>query len=163
MAKSVIRGLKQLQAKLSGRAADIQNNMLSRLLKLVQRKTLPHANIGFLETARYPDGTPVAAVAYYNEFGTATIPARPFMRQAIARNQDRWPELLGACLKQTGGNIEMALDMASERIVSQIQQEIRSVEAPALAPSTIAAKGFEKPLIDTAHMLNSVAHEVRDD
>ena len=41
--------------------------------------------IGFFETARYPNGTFVAQVAYFNEFGTLNIPMRPFFRNAINR------------------------------------------------------------------------------
>ena len=40
--------------------------------------------VGFFSEARYPDGTPVPAVAAWNEFGTTRIPERPFFRQALA-------------------------------------------------------------------------------
>lgn len=117
--------------------------------------------VGFFENATYPDGTPVAAVAAYNEFGTATIPPRPFMRNTIAHNQPRWGELLGATLKATGYSARNALDMAGEKMASQMQIEIKNMETPPNAPRTIERKGFDKPLIDTGHMLNSVSHEVK--
>ena len=43
--------------------------------------------VGFFSTARYEDGTPVAAVAAWNEFGTETIPERPFFRNALAESE----------------------------------------------------------------------------
>ncbi|MCP1236510.1 hypothetical protein NKW55_07795 [Gluconobacter kondonii] len=94
---------------------------------------------------------------------TATIPARPFMRNAIANNQDQWPALLAAALKQAKGDLDKALDIAAEAIVGQVQEEIRNLGDPPNAPSTIRSKGFDKPLIDTGHMLNSVGYEVVSD
>ena len=41
-------------------------------------------DVGFFASAKYPDGTPAAAVAAWNEFGTETIPERPFIRNAIS-------------------------------------------------------------------------------
>lgn len=165
MAKSVLKGSARVQAQLNGIGRELQGSWMKRLLSRVLRRAqaLPHLNAGFLEGATYPDGTPVAAVAYFNEFGTDHVPARPFMRQAIAKNQDQWPKLLAASLKAAKGDLEKALDMTAERIVAQIQQEIRTLQSPPLKPSTIAAKGFDKPLIDTGHMLNSVASEVVSD
>ncbi|GBQ90909.1 hypothetical protein [Gluconobacter albidus] len=164
MAKTAIKGMARLQATLNGKVQGMQKNWMARLLERVLRRGAQmHLNAGFLEGATYPDGTPVAAVAYWNEFGTSRSPSRPFMRQTIAKNQDQWPKLLAACLKQSGGDLEKALDMASERIVAQIQEEIRTLQSPPLAASTIKAKGFDKPLIDTGHMLNSVGYEVVSD
>ncbi|MBF0858167.1 hypothetical protein HKD24_02935 [Gluconobacter sp. LMG 31484] len=94
---------------------------------------------------------------------TVTIPARPFMRNAIANNRDQWPALLAAALKQAKGDIDKALDIAAEAIVGQVQEEIRNLGDPANAPSTVRSKGFDKPLIDTGHMLNSVGYEVVSD
>ncbi|GFE96572.1 hypothetical protein [Gluconobacter sp. Gdi] len=126
MAKSVLKGSARVQAQLNRIGRELQGGWMKRLLSRVLRRTqaLPHANIGFLEGAVYPDGTPLATVAYYNEFGTDRIPARPFMRQAIAKNQDQWPKLLAASLKATRGDLEKALDMTAERIVGQIQASI---------------------------------------
>lgn len=164
MAKTAIKGMARLQTRLNGSVQEAQKGWMARLLERVFRRgTQMHLNAGFLEGATYPDGTPVAAVAYWNEFGTDRMPPRPFMRQTIAKNQDQWPKLLAACLKQSGGDLEKALDMTAERIVAQIQEEIRTLQSPPLAPSTVKAKGFDKPLIDTGHMLNSVGYEVVSD
>ena len=52
-----------------------------RQAKSAQR--VDDVQVGFFATAKYDNGTPVAAVAAYNEFGTKRIPERPFFRQAI--------------------------------------------------------------------------------
>lgn len=117
--------------------------------------------VGFFEDAKYQDGTPVAAVAAYNEFGTLTIPPRPFMRDTIAHNRENWGPLMGAALKASGYNARNALNMAGEKIASQMQREITDMKSPPNAPRTVKQKGFDKPLIDTGHMLNSVSYEVK--
>lgn len=190
MAKSSIRGLGRLQKKLDGAAKAASAGLMEELLHRVLAKTkeLPHLNVGFFEGATYPtesggtagdpypDGTPVAAVAYWNEFGTDRIPARPFMRQTIAKNQDQWGKLLAGCLRQTRGDLDKAMAMAGEQIVSQLQEQIRTLQDPPLAASTMENRlrstkkngklstvnmaTASKPLIDTGHMLNSVGYEV---
>ena len=43
--------------------------------------------------AKYPDGTSVALVAAFNEYGSPSRgqPPRPFFRNMIARNEASWP------------------------------------------------------------------------
>ena len=40
--------------------------------------------VGVLENATYPDGTPVAMVAFWNEYGTKTSPVRAFFRTTVS-------------------------------------------------------------------------------
>ena len=46
-------------------------------------------------------------------------------------------------------------------IAGQLQKSINETNNPPLSPRTIARKGFDKPLIDTGHMWNSVNFEVK--
>ena len=57
---------------------------LQRLLREAGKGGVSGVKVGFFSTAKYEDGTPVAAVAAWNEFGTKTIPERPFFRRALA-------------------------------------------------------------------------------
>lgn len=130
--------------------------------------------VGFLEGATYPDGTPVALVAGANEFGDPgrSRPPRPFFRSMIADKSQLWPKELGAVIKARDYDVSQALGLMGERIKGQLQESIREFAEPPLAQSTIAAKsrgrvdehpagyGPEKPLIETAHMLNSVDYDV---
>ncbi|MDA8485851.1 hypothetical protein NNO07_22520 [Pseudomonas resinovorans] len=117
---------------------------------------------GFLETATYPEGTPVATVAAANEFGDPEIerPPRPFFRNAIQEKSERWADGLGELIK-SGNSAEQSLALTGEAIRNDIQESIRKFSDPPLAPSTIAQKGFEKPLIDSSVMINAVDYEVR--
>lgn len=114
--------------------------------------------VGFLEGATYPDGTPVGAVAAFNEFGTKNAPPRPFFRNMVAKRQKEWPKQLAGLVKDKDS--ETALKLMGEGIRGQLQQSIAEFSGVPLAPSTIKRKGFEKQLIDQGVMINSVDYEV---
>lgn len=116
--------------------------------------------VGFLANARYPNGKQVALIAALNEFGTARAPPRPFFRNMIASKSKGWGPATAALLKSTGYDVRLTLAQVGEGIKGQLQQSIRDLWAPPLAPSTVARKGFSKPLIETSHMINSAAYEV---
>lgn len=128
-----------------------------------------HVKVGFFDGATYEDGTSVAQVAAAQEYGTATIPARPFMRTTVAERGDQWPRALASLLQGTGIDMDAALKVMGSQITSEVKDTIVSITAPPLAPSTIAArerKGSEnpdKPLEDTLLMIGSVKYQVEDD
>lgn len=150
MADRVIIGGDKLQRAL----ADIAR-------KLGGNKTL---RVGFLEGATYPDGTSVPMVAAIQEFGAPSrgIPPRPFFRRMIADKSGEWPKALAANLKATNYDVDLTLQRMGAGIKGQLQQSITDLTDPPLASSTIARKGFDKPLIDTGHMLNSVDYEIEE-
>jgi hypothetical protein len=117
--------------------------------------------VGFMDGATYPDGTPVAAVAYWNEFGKEGQPPRPCFRHLIAAESPAWPKKMAALAKATDYDGDKVLALRGEDIKGALQQSINDFQTPGLAPSTIEQKGFAKPLIDTSHMLNSIAYEVK--
>ena len=124
-----------------------------------------HVRVGFLEGATYPDGTPVALVAAVQDGGAPSrgIPPRPFFRNMVADKSPMWGDALAAALRGADYDAGRALALMGEGIRGQLQQSIADYDAgPPLAPATIRAKGFDKQLIDTAHMMNSADFEVRD-
>lgn len=116
--------------------------------------------VGFLEGATYPDGTPVAAVAFWNEFGSKETPARPFFRNMIEAESPGWAGKMAKLAQATNNDGDKVLALMGEDIKGALQQSINDLQSPPLAPSTIAQKGFAKPLIDTSHMINSISYEV---
>ena len=56
--------------------------------KAKNAKSVKEIQVGFFSSAKYPDGTPVAAVAAWNEFGTKRIKERPFFRNAISEGAE---------------------------------------------------------------------------
>lgn len=119
--------------------------------------------VGFLEGATYGGVIPVPMVAATNEFGNPAHnqPPRPFFRNAIAEHEEEWKEQ-AALLIERGDDIEEVFSMLGTIITADIQQSIRSLDSPPLSPVTIARKGFDKPLIDTKNMLDSVSYEVSE-
>lgn len=119
--------------------------------------------VGFLENARYPDGTPVAMVAAINEGGAPSRgqPPRPFFRRMIAKHVGEWPSAIGDLLKANEYDAAKTLDLTGAAIAGQLRQSITDLVDPPLAASTIRRKGFDKPLIDEGIMLASVDHEVK--
>lgn len=116
--------------------------------------------VGFMEGATYPDGTPVAAVAAWNEYGSLNRPPRPFFQAMINAEKAGWGAKVAAQLKRTNYNADRTLGIMGEDIKGALAQSITDFATPALAESTIERKGFEKPLVDTGHMLNSITYEV---
>ena len=139
------------------------NKLADKLAKIVKStEGLPRVSVGFLKGSTYPDGTSVPLVAAVNEYGAPSRgqPPRPFFRNMIARNRKAWPNAVALNYKDTEGDIAKTLDRMGQGIKGQLQQSIRDLIDPPLAASTIKAKGFDKPLIDTGHMLNSVDYRV---
>ena len=109
------------------------------------------------------DGTSLAEIAAYNELGTSTIPARPFMKQSFENHED---ELRAACERvnaalASGKSVEQALDALGVAIKGLVQTEIVDGGFTENAPSTIKKKGSDKPLIDTGTMRQSVNYVVK--
>lgn len=117
--------------------------------------------VGFINRATYPGGTSVAAVAAYNEFGTSSIPPRPFFRNAIRENSAKWPVNLMTALKNTDYDAQASLGLVGQEISEEVQASIRSNTPPPLADATVKAKGFDTTLIDTGTLLKNVTYNVK--
>ena len=164
-------------------------NKLSQVLAQIGQSVSKgeRVKVGFLSGATYPDtprgalratytqrksqgqtraiagssgGKPVAMIAAFQEFGTGTIPPRPFFRNMIRNKSHEWGPALGTDLVATHYNVGLSLDRLGAGIAGQLKQSIVDTNTPPLAASTIAQKGFSKPLISTAHMIMSVDHKV---
>ena len=148
MAAFEFKGGEALQAKLKELAAQVS--------------TAHEVKVGFFEDATYPDGTPVAMIAAIQDFGAPAknIPPRPFFRTMIKQGETHWGDDLGKILVAADYNAATALSRMGENMVGELQTEIRDWSDPPNAPRTIAAKGFNKPLVDTGQMLKSVSREV---
>ena len=101
----------------------------------------------------------VARVAAWTEFGTATIPSRPFFRTVIDSSRDKIFDMAAkfADLALIG---KLSTDQAFENLglymQSIIRGSIRNGGWTANAPRTTKAKHSSRPLIDTGQMINSV-------
>lgn len=127
--------------------------------KLGEGKVL---RVGFLEGETYPDGTNVAQVAFWNEYGTIKSPPRPFFRQMIAAKSPGWGAALGKNLIATSYNADAALKRVGGGIKDQLTKSIVDFSSPNNAESTIAKKGFDNPLIDSGQMQRAVDFDIKE-
>jgi hypothetical protein len=123
--------------------------------------------VGFLEDATYPDGTNVAQVAFWLNFGTKFMPPRPFFNQFIAENKGEWGKKLARVLEAANYDTTLALARMGYGMKGQLQDKIIAFNNPPDSDETLARKksafGKDATLVDTGHMLNSVDFDVSDD
>ena len=150
-----------------------QDNSGSEALeKLADQIKKSKLEVGFFESAIYPDGTPVAYVAAIQEFGypAGNIPSRPFFRNAISKN-DGWKQLATKAMNAVvEGRMELnqALNQMGLKMAADVKDSITDGSYEALKQSTLDARQSRKrtqgvaskPLIDTAQMLQSVTYAV---
>lgn len=132
---------------------------VQRALEAVKGMTVA---VGF-GSETYPDGTSVADVALYHEYGTSTMPARPFLTSTGKKNQAEISRLVkdvgaGAC---RGTDPEEPAKKLAEKLEKMYREEIQSGNYAANAPSTIARKGSSTPLVDTGLMSSAVHAQVK--
>lgn len=123
------------------------DKMKAALAKLaVQVGTMPHVRVGFLEKARYPNGTSVAMVAAIQEFGAPSvgIPPRPFFRPMIAAHKSEWGPNIAKYMKATGNDVEKSLRGVGMVIAGDLAQAIVDVTAPPLGPVTLMLRKMKK-------------------
>lgn len=130
------------------------------LEEIIRQLDVGGLQVGFLQGATYADGTPVAQVAFWNEYGTTISPARPFFRRMIASESPGWGAKLAGAAKFTNYDGVRAMSLLGEDIAGALQQSIATWQDPPNAKSTVERKGFNKPLIETSHMQNSVGYQV---
>lgn len=160
-------------------AQSARSKMIDQHIAALKAAKDKQVEAGWFESARYPAakgnsvGTSVAYIARVQEFGatiqrgetTITIPARPFMRLAWSKFGQSRKKIQDAIAKQlVAGKIdsEQALGQIGLHLEGCIVESIRDGGWEGNAPSTIENKGFDKPLIDTGHMWQSVSSKVSD-
>ena len=135
-----------------------KNLSLENELKgLIKNKNL---EVGFFEVSKYENGVYVASVASFNEYGTAKIPPRPFFRNAIAKNSNKWNDILTSELRNSV-DVELAYNRVGEVAKGDIVESIMQTNTPPNSPLTIAKKKSSKPLVDTSFMRSSVNYKVK--
>lgn len=135
---------------------------MKKLEEIAEKMGGGSVSIGFLEGATSPDGTPEAAIAFWNEYGKPGQPPRPFFRRMIAKEAPTWPGKMAKLAVATNYDGPQVLRLMGQDIADALQQSIVDLTSPGLAQSTIDRKGFSKPLIDKGDMLHAVDYEVND-
>lgn len=122
--------------------------------------------VGVLSSAgAHPSGATMAEIAAFQEFGTRSIPARPFLRTTLEENLAKYQRLAGRelskALQPGGRTVKQVVNRLGLKIVADIQKKIVAIRTPPNAPSTIRQKGFDNPLIETGRLRQSINFEVK--
>ena len=109
--------------------------------------------------AEHPRDLSVAQVAFWNEYGTIHMCARPFMRTTIRVHSGEWGDDLKKYLKESDYDAQVSLTKIGIRIKDQIVNTIQHWPADN-RPLTVYIKKFDHGLIDRGTMKNSVGMDV---
>jgi hypothetical protein len=121
----------------------ISDSVNKKLNAIVRSMGGGSVQVGFLEGATYPDGTPVAAVAFWDEFGHGghfPSPPRPFFRSMITKESPGWPVKMAAMAKATNYDGPRVLAMMGEDIAGALRESIGDLTDPPLSPTTLALR-----------------------
>ena len=139
---------------------------VSDMLKKLHGKS---CEIGWFESNKYTNGVPVASVAAWNDLGVTDeegkvlIPSRPFVRTAIADGNASVDDEVKRSFNlviQRKITPDQVLGRVGLHFEAAIVDSIKNGGWVANAESTVARKGFDKPLIGVTGLLwQSVTHK----
>lgn len=122
------------------RRLSVAENVNRVLSDIAKRMGGGQVRIGFLEGATYPDGTPVAAVAFWNEFGhegNFPAPPRSFFRSMVSKESPTWGKKMAALAKSTNFDGATVLRLMGEDIAGALRQSIIETNDPPLSETTL--------------------------
>lgn len=150
-----------------------RKHIVAAAIQLGQRT----GKLGWFESAKYADGTPVAGVAAVQELGSAkmSIPPRPYFRPTADEQAGEWARISAGYSRMIMRGQMQPVDMFEALCLSaegSVRETITKLQSPALAESTKAdrrrraAKGkppkdtLYKPLVDSGYMLATLTSQV---
>lgn len=142
-----------------------EENHIPDFIKQLQAADGLSVRVGVLSS----DNGDLAAYAAANEFGARikrgegeiVIPERSYLRSTLDKPSTA-KRILKAMLGLTkpGESARDQMDRAGVVLVGEVQEQIRRGDYAPNAPSTVAKKGSDRPLIDTGRLIQSISHEV---
>ncbi|EEO27176.1 hypothetical protein [Oxalobacter paraformigenes] len=122
---------------------------LKEVIKRLGELENVEARAGWFESARYDDGTPVAKVALWQEYGVPerSIPPRPFLRPTIAEKKEEWTKDAAQVIKGVLSgqiNAEQGMTVIAQKAAADIRQTISRVDSPPLSPITLLLRQWRK-------------------
>jgi len=123
-----------------GHNIPIGDTVNNKLLEIAKKFGGGHVRVGFLEDKKYPDGTPVAQVAFWNEFGHGgslkETPPRPFFRGMVSKYASQWPDQLVFLAEKYDYDGNMILAAMGKIIEEQLRVSILDTSSPQLSDTT---------------------------
>lgn len=126
---------------------------IERTMRQIRQRTDALRNLqgkkiscGFFEESQYENNIKVAQVAFNNEFGTATIPPRPFFRPCISKNKKKWLASLRrgvSAVENNRINAENMLNQIGLMMQTDLMESIVNVNEPPLSPITLMLRKWK--------------------
>lgn len=135
-----------------------------KLRRQLAKQSSKEVVVGVTSGTTENTGASVAQYAAMNEYGTSSIPARPFMRTAFDSNRQKLERtadravglVIDGKMSETAALESMGLQMRAF-----IVRSIKSGPWAPNAESTIRQKKSDKPLQDHGTLLANIQYEIR--
>ena len=117
------------------------------------------------DSGKAENGASYVDIAAWNEYGTSRIPSRPFIRISADTNKAAWGRLAQQCVNNVidGDSPRDAAQVLGHKMVEDIRKVFGDTsKLKANAPSTIAKKGRNEPLVDSGEMRRRVNFRVEE-
>jgi hypothetical protein len=147
----------------------VTEDRVTETIRALQALAKKECLIGIPEATSSRPGEPItnAELGYLQETGSPAnhIPARPFLVPGVVKVQAAAAVILRKGAEATldqGQPVETALDKAGTLAENAVKRMFTAADngwAPN-APSTVARKGSDRPLIDTGELRRSITHVV---
>lgn len=129
------------------------------------------AEVGWQGNVRYTDGTPVAAVARWQDKGNSRlgIPPTGFMRSTIHENTAEWSRQAGLGVKAVAVGTrtpEAVIDALGQLAAGEVRAKIASFgdypsSDPVIRRRRKLGRNTQKKLVDTALMVTSCTSTIK--
>ena len=133
-------------------------DFISKLEKDLQTRL----QVGVFDTPR-DGGKSNAEVAAYMEYGTDSVPARPFLQPGIREFAPRLAGYVAQAVNASmnGQSPDPIMASAGQNAANTIRGYVQANNiAPSLAEATVQAKGHDHALIDTEQLIHAIDFEV---
>lgn len=132
----------------------------NRIMRDLQKLDGMEVVAGMLkDSGKASNGASYVDIATWNEYGTRRIPSRPFIRISADTNRQTWAKIAQQCVNNVidGDSPRDAAQVIGHRMVEDIREVFGDTsKLKANAPSTIAKKGRNEPLVDSGEMRRRV-------
>lgn len=136
----------------------------NRVMRNLQKLDGMEVVAGMLRNSgKAENGASYVDIATWNEYGTRRIPSRPFVRISADTNKQAWTKMAQQCINGVidGDSPTEAAQVIGHRMVEDIRKVFGDTsKLKANAPSTIAKKGRNEPLVDSGEMRRRVNFRV---
>lgn len=145
----------------SSKAFETLTNKLKELKGIETR-------VGWFDSAKYEDGTPVAYVASIQEYGHGPIPPRPFFRTTVTAQKQAWAAHAAQGAKAVlAGKISArdVMDGLGELAQEDVKETINRITSPPLSPITLELRAMrhkDPELKVTGTLVGQVAAKVKE-